>query len=78
MSKKYVCTEGFSVQRFDEDGFIIENEYDEIETGSVWEVSDNSIVGGEIHLEKVGKPYYWLEITKERFEACFEQQEVME
>ena len=73
MSKRYVCTEGFSVQRYDEDGFTIENEYDEIEIGSVWEVTDNSIVGGEIHLERIGKPYYWLEITKEHFEMYFRE-----
>lgn len=73
MSKRYICTEGFSVQRFDEDGFIIENEYDEIETGSVWEVSDNSIVGGEIHLEEVGRPWHWLEISKKHFERYFQE-----
>jgi len=73
MRKQYVCVEGFSVEKCDDDGFVIENEYSEIEKGTVWELTSGSIIGADIHLEEVGKSYRWLEITKERFELYFQE-----
>ena len=75
MSKRYVCVESFSVPLCDDDGFTIDNRNSVIEAGTVWEITDNDIIGGEIHLEEVDKTWHWLEIPKERFEAYFQEAE---
>lgn len=71
MSGSYVCLESFSVPLCDDDGFAVDNQRSIIEAGTIWEITDNDIIGGEIHMEEVGRPWHWLEITKERFERCF-------
>lgn len=75
MSKRYVCMTAFSVPLCDDDGHSIGGKCSVIETGTVWEITDNDIIGGEIHLEEVGRPWHWLEITKEHFERYFREVE---
>lgn len=60
-----------SVPLCDDDGHSLEGAYSVIETGAVWEITNNSVIGGEVHLEEVGKPWHWLEISKEHFEMYF-------
>jgi len=67
---KYKCIKPFSVPYFDGDGMEIENKDFIVEKGSIWEISDESIIGGEIHLENDSG---WLEITNEEFKKCFKQ-----
>jgi len=71
MSKRYVCVKSFAVPLCDDDGFTIENRHSVIESGTVWEITNNDMIGGEIHLEEVGRPWHWLEIFKEHFEVYF-------
>lgn len=68
----YKCIKGFSIEVCDGDGFTIENEYMDINKGSVWTIpedKDYRLVGGEVRLEndEVG----WIEITKEHLEEHF-------
>ena len=71
MRGSYVCIESFAVPKCDDDGFAINNQRSIIKAGTIWEITDNDVIGGEIHLEEVGRPWHWLEITKEHFERCF-------
>lgn len=75
MSKQYVCVEDFTISVYDDDGFLIENEYSEIEKGSVWKVTNNNVIGGYIHLQDLERPWHWLELTKEHFEKFFREEE---
>lgn len=74
---KYNCIKGFSVEKCDGDGFSIENEYMEIEAGSLWEVDNTSnIIGGEVRLISLSADgLVWLEIPKERLESHFKAEE---
>ena len=73
---KYKCIKGFSVNKYDDDGFLIENEYENIEIDSVWKTDDtaNMMVGGleHIRLENI-KDCSWLEIPKEQIDEYFKQ-----
>lgn len=68
----YKCVEGLALEKVDEDGFTIENEYMVIGEGEIWftpEEEDYRFLGGEIRLENdLG---YWIEISKETLEECF-------
>ena len=68
---KYRCIRGFTVPKFDDDGFETDEELN-IEEDSVWEFSDSKsrIIGGEVRLDS--DEYDWLEISKELFRMCFE------
>lgn len=70
--KKARCINGFSVEKYDDNGFLIENEYKTVEEGSIWDVEEDSfrVVGGEIRLTH--DEYGWLELPKEHFESDFE------
>lgn len=71
---RYQCIKGFSVNKYDDNGFLVENEYENIEIGSVWETgdADNMMIGGldHIHLENDDS---WLEILKEMIDEYFKQ-----
>lgn len=71
---RYQCIKGFSVNKYDDNGFLVENEYENIEIGSVWETgdADNMMIGGldHIHLENDDS---WLEIPKEMIDEYFKQ-----
>lgn len=69
MTKKYKCIQEFSVDKYDEDECLIENEVIVIPSDSVWESQAYSSMS-DIRLEndEVG----WLEISKKTLEAYFE------
>lgn len=73
---RYKCIKAFSVDKYDDNGFPIENEYENIEIGSVWETGDaaNMMTGGleHIRLESIVDGS-WLEIPKEQMDEYFKQ-----
>lgn len=72
--KRYKCKKPFCVEKYDDDGFLIENDVVVIDKGKIYELdeSGNTIIGGEVHLDSVDDGS-WLEITKERLEEYFEK-----
>lgn len=76
---KYKCKKNFCVDKYDGDGFCIENETIVIEEGKVYEVDKSGcmMIGGKdhVHLDDVDDGL-WLEITKDTLEECFELLEV--
>ena len=69
--KTYKCVKGFTVPLCDDDGFEIPG-VKAVQAGDVFRKTDADIIGGEIHLEEVKKPWHWLEIPKEMFDTYFE------
>lgn len=71
--KQAQCIKGFSLEKCDDDGFTIENEYLIVEENTVWNISDDDyrVIGGEVRLEN--EDGTWLEISSETFEDCFEE-----
>ena len=68
----YECIKGFSIEVCDEDGFTIENEYMDIDKGTIWyipEDEDYRFIDGEVRLENDDAE--WIEITKEHLEEYF-------
>ena len=68
----YECIKGFLIEVCDEDGFTIENEYMDIDKGTIWyipEDKDYRFIGGEVRLENDDAE--WIEITKEHLEEHF-------
>ena len=49
---KYKCVKAFMLDTYDGDGFYVDG-YMEIEVGEVYEVGNEKIIDGEIHLEVV-------------------------
>lgn len=74
---KYKCVKAFTIDKYDEYGFVIENECVDVSAGSIWIVDrTSSIIGGDIHLDCFSKlQFSWIEIPKERLEHYFEQVE---
>ena len=77
--KLFICTEGFSIELVDDDGFFT-GKYDEVQKGSLWELQEDGyrLVGGEdtVRLKGVGPAAgMWLEIVKERLEMYFAERE---
>ncbi|KFX55811.1 hypothetical protein FDC50_15025 [Clostridium botulinum] len=71
--KEYVCIKGFNVPLCDDNGFDIENEYTDVEVGTVWYVPEDEeyrLVGGEVRLEH--NVFGWIEITNEHLNEYFE------
>ena len=69
----YKCIKEFSLERYDDSGFIIENEYIDINKGTIWyipEDEDYRLIDGEVRLEN--EKMDWIEITKETFKNNFE------
>ncbi|WP_144362388.1 hypothetical protein V6B71_09100 [Mediterraneibacter gnavus] len=77
--KKYKCKKSFCVDKYDYDGFCIENEAIVIEEGKIYELEESGymMIGGSdhVHLDAIDDDS-WLEITKETLEECFELLEV--
>ena len=68
----YKCIKEFSIEKCDDDGFMLENEYEIIEEGSIWfipEDKDYRFLGGEIRLEN--DDMSWIEIAKESLKEYF-------
>lgn len=77
--KKYKCKKPFCVDRYDGNGFLIENSSAVIEEGKVYELDESGymIIGGKDHVHlKAVDDGSWLEITKEDFEELFKLLEV--
>lgn len=79
---KYICTQDLYLDKYDADGFRIENKYVRIPKGSIWEEDKECIkfIGGKdcIHLDRVwkskkAKTHQWVEITTEHFETNFQR-----
>ena len=69
----YKCIKGFLLKLYDDNGFIVENEYMNINKGSIWyipEDEDYRLIDGEVRLEN--EEMDWIEITKETFKNNFE------
>lgn len=75
--KKYKCKKSFYVDKYDNDGFLIENNGVVIEEGKIYKLdeSGHTMIGGEVHLDAADDGS-WLEITKEHLEDYFEFMEV--
>lgn len=73
--KKYKCKKSFCVDKYDDDGFLIENDAMVIEEGKIYELNESGhmMMGGKdhVHLDAVDDNS-WLEITKENLEEYFE------
>lgn len=77
---KYICTQEFYLDKYDDNGFLIENKYMRIPKDSIWEVDNNlfRIIGNNdiIHLDRIWKSkkartWQWIEIAKETLELNF-------
>lgn len=76
--KRYRCIKECAFEACDDDGFTIDNEYNYVEPGSVWQESKCLIAGGpdNVHLDREnGEPntMEWCEPLKETLAECFEQ-----
>lgn len=67
----YKCIKSFSVDRYDDDGFLMDGEYEIVEEGTLWGLDEDchKIIGGEVRLTK--NFWTWLEIPKESLEEYF-------
>lgn len=77
--KTYRCKKLFCVDKYDDDGFLIENESMVIEEGKIYELNESRhmMIGGKehMHLDAIDDGS-WLEITKDYLEEHFELLEV--
>ena len=73
--KQYKCIKSFCVDKYDDDGFMIENDSMVIEEGKIYELDESgyTMISGSdhVHLDAADGDS-WLEITKENLEECFE------
>ena len=70
----FVLDKPYYVEEYDADGFST-GRYMDIEPGTEWEVTDDSYVGGEIHLDGLSDGCGWLEIPTEEFREYFSAHE---
>lgn len=70
----FILDKPYSVEEYDADGFSTDR-YIDIEPGTEWEITDESYIGGEIHLEGLSDMCGWLEISKETFKEYFSAHE---
>lgn len=71
---KYKCIKPFVLDTYDGDGFYVD-EYMEIKAGEIYEVGNEKIIDGEIHLDGVNVNR-WIEILRETLDEYFEEVEV--
>ncbi len=73
--KKYRCKKSFYVDKYDNDGFLIEDDGMVIEEGETYTLDDSghTIVGGDVHLDR--EDGLWLEISREHLTEFFEEVE---
>ena len=59
---KYICTEDFSLQMYDEDGFIMEGELLEVHKGDIFSLNESNfrVLGTDVRIENETT---WLELT---------------
>lgn len=67
----YKCVNSFLVDKYNDDGFLVEGEYMTVEEGSLWESdeSNDRITGCSVRL--IGKDGDWLEIPSESLNEDF-------
>lgn len=79
---QYRCIKEFSLEKYDEDCFLVEGKYFIVPVGSVWKVDSifSNIVASDdcVHLDREWKSkkvnsVQWIEITKEHLAEYFEQ-----
>ena len=66
---RYKCVKALTLDTYDDDGFYVDG-YMEIEVGEVYEVGNEKIIDGDIHLDGVNVNK-WIEISKEMLEKHF-------
>lgn len=68
----YECIKAFSVISVDDNGFYIENEGEQIQKGSMWELdkSISTLTGAELRLNEL-TGLRWIEISKECLDRHF-------
>lgn len=71
---RYKCVKAFPLDTYDDDGFYVDG-YMEIEVGEVYEVGNEKIIDGDIHLDGANVNR-WIEISKEMLEKYFVEVEV--
>jgi hypothetical protein len=72
--ERYQCIEPFSIQKYDEDENIVENEEIQVHSGSEWFWEKDRIASmGEVRLDNDTN---WLEISKEMFTSYFRKMEL--
>ncbi len=71
---KYKCIKPFMLDAYDGDGFYVGG-YMEIKAGEVYEVGNEKIIDGEIHLDGANVNR-WIEISKETLDEYFTEVEV--
>lgn len=73
LSKDINAKKSFCVDKYNADGFLIENSGIVIDEGKLYELdeSGSTMIGGEVHLDSVDDGS-WLEITNEHLEEYFE------
>ena len=79
---EYRCIKELWLDRYDEDGFLVENKPFIVPVGSIWRVQESdlfSILGNDdnIHLDRIwkskkAKTRPWIEISKEHLSTHFE------
>lgn len=74
---KYKCKKSFCVDKYDDDGFCIENETIVIEEGKIYELDKSGymMIGGKDHVHLDAVDGSWLEITKEHLKEYFDEVE---
>lgn len=77
---RYICTQDLYLDKYDDDGFLIENQYARIPKDSIWEEDAESpkfvAPNDSIHLDRVwktkkAKTMQWIEIDKGTLLAYF-------
>lgn len=71
---KYKCIKPFALDTYDGDGFYIDEYMEIIKAGEIYEVGNEKIIDGEIHLDGVNVNR-WIEISKETLDEYFEEVE---
>ena len=70
----FVLDKPYSVEEYDCNGFPT-SRYLDIACGTEWEITDDSYIGGEIHLDGLSDGCGWLEIPTEEFREYFSAHE---
>lgn len=69
---KYKCIKGVTLEQIDDDGFSIENEYMNIDEGTIWFIPEHDsyrFIDGEVRLENDDAE--WIEICEETLKEHF-------
>ena len=70
----FVLDKPYSVEEYDCNGFPT-GKYLDIACRTEWEITDDSYIGGEIHLDGLSDGCGWLEISKDDFKEYFSAHE---